>query len=689
MWLLSTDRAELHFFSSPEAVTGGYAILSHTWGKHEQSYQETRALRRRCEGTDENPRNLASRKIRKCCVLAERHGYRWLWVDTCCIDKTSSIELSEAINSMFRWYSLAEVCYAYLEDVDSNCDLDAPESAFRTARWHTRGWTLQELIAPSLAIFVSRDWKIIGNKVGLAPLLQELTGVFSRVLTREAHYSTASIAERMSWASNRRTTRVEDEAYCLMGLFNVDMSTIYGEGRQAFQRLQHEIMKQSFDTSLFAWGPHLNSELSLTPLTQREMYQCFSTPSSRNHVHLLASSPKPFAKQDSLPVVRYTPGVKRPFQPYLDSQLETMDELQPETRVRRRLGPFGRIELPRFSATSFGLECRFPIIESDGLTVAVLLCDNSREHIGLLLHPSKNSIQDPTRKKYYSGCCNKLPFGGVSFARLVSLGDDLYNLKLNGETVTAEWRDIFIADSPQAIMKDVLLILSSQLNCIVPAPPFRLPHWLISSLMSMGMDPVLPLHMASKPVDGMPLQMAAVFLDMDTWEGIRLILGTCTQSSGHRPLHWAKAMPQCLDNWSQRTDYSHNCLRDHVDAWNGWTKDFGDTERTIRLSFSRCKLVPEHTLVVHVELEGCVYDAMKDKNNVVFPSREEAALGKHVAQPGPPLPPGTRPLSAPHRRSIHAPQSRTAMRPNPPAGSNGLASGATPYGTSAYHLGWS
>lgn len=221
---------------------------------------------------------------------------------------------------MFSWYSLAELCLVHLEDVESNCVLEAPGSAFRMARWHSRGWTLQELIAPLLLIFVSRDWKIIGSKHELAPLLHEVTQVQRKVLTHEMHYSTVSIAERMSWASNRSTTRVEDEAYCIMGLFNVNMPTIYGEGRQAFLRLQQEIMKQSFDTSLFAWGPYLKSGQTLTPLDEKEMYQSLSTPSSRTHLHLLASSPRSFAKQDDLPVVRYTPGVDKPFQPYLDWQ---------------------------------------------------------------------------------------------------------------------------------------------------------------------------------------------------------------------------------------------------------------------------------------------------------------------------------------------------------------------------------
>ncbi len=321
MWLLSTDRAELHFFASPESVTGGYAILSHTWGHDEQSFQQIQALRERCAASGENPRDLAAPKIRECCILAERHGFQWLWVDSCCIDKTSSTELSEAINSMFRWYSLAEVCFAYLEDVESDCVLDAPGSTFRTSRWHSRGWTLQELIAPMLLIFVSQDWKVIGNKVELAPLLQRITGIWRQVLTREVHYSVISVGQRMSWASNRNTTRVEDEAYCLMGLFNVNMPTIYGEGRQAFQRLQHEIIKKSLDTSLFAWGFGINSE-SVTPVEPQEIYQHFNT-SSQNHVYLLADSPRSFVKPFAGQIVRFTPSATYPLQPYLDWQWKT------------------------------------------------------------------------------------------------------------------------------------------------------------------------------------------------------------------------------------------------------------------------------------------------------------------------------------------------------------------------------
>ena len=317
MWVLSTDRAELHFFPSPAAIPGGYAILSHAWGDNEQTFQETRALEKQCKEAGKTPRDLSSEKVRECCKLAERYGYHWLWDDTCCIDKTSSTELSEAINSMFIWYSCAEMCFAYLADVDSGCDLHAEESAFRTARWHSRGWTLQELIASIFVIFVARDWKTIGTKKQLAPLLEEVTGVPRQVLTREAHFSAVSVAERMLWASKRSTTRVEDEAYCLMGLFNVNMPTLYGEGRQAFYRLQQEIMKQSIDTSLFAWGGWVEPEDGM-PLELQGVYKKFSSVAYPDNF-LLAPSPKRFRKPFER-TVHYTPSAQDPLQPYLDQQ---------------------------------------------------------------------------------------------------------------------------------------------------------------------------------------------------------------------------------------------------------------------------------------------------------------------------------------------------------------------------------
>ncbi|KAI1786623.1 HET-domain-containing protein [Ganoderma leucocontextum] len=634
MWLLSTDRTELHFFHSPEAVIGGYAILSHTWGDNEQTFQETQALRERCKETGTNPRDLATSKVRECCLLTERHGYRWVWNDTCCIDKTSSTELSEAINSMFHWYSLTEVCYAYLHDVDSSDDLRAPESMFRTARWHTRGWTLQELLAPFFVIFLSRDWETIGNKVELAPLLEQVTGVSSQVLTREEHYSAVCVAERMSWASKRNTTRVEDEAYCLMGLFNVNMPTIYGEGCQAFLRLQHKIVKQSFDTSLFAWGREIESSRANFPVPP-EMYKALSFNrliSSLNDIYLLAPSPKSFIEPYSGPV-RYTPSAKNPLQPYLDEQWTTgHSKTDPRGSFERQVGPFGQKDLPRFSSTNYGLECHFPIIESGGLTVVVLLCDTGRQHVGLLLHSSDHPVQDLSRKKYHTGCMFRIS----GFKRLIFLGNDFYNLRLNGTAVTAEWRDIFIADTSPPIKKDVAPSRCFALHSITPAPPFRLPHWLLSRLALIGME-MHPVSLHNRPVsNGIPLHITVAFEDIISTECVELLLGTCVRSPG-RPAHWAKVFQRLAFESDVADILSHDCLEDHVKAWPRWMKDFGDSERTVRLSFSHCKLNPEHTLVIHIELEGRVYSDMKDRRNIAFPSREDVGLtpGKNTGRRGP------------------------------------------------------
>ncbi|PIL26306.1 hypothetical protein GSI_12062 [Ganoderma sinense ZZ0214-1] len=273
MWLLSTDRAELHYFARNFDAIGGYAVLSHTWSGDEQTLQAVRAIGERCRASGTNPRDdpALSSKVRRCCILAEKHGYRWVWIDSCCIDKTSSSELSEAINSMFRWYKEAEVCFAYLADVPSDCKLHAPDSAFWKSRWHTRGWTLQELIAPDFLIFLSADWLELGHRAELAALLEQITRVPSEVLTGDIAPAQWSVSIRMSWASSRKTTRVEDEAYCLMGLFGISMPTNYGEGKKAFIRLQYEIMQHNPDMSLFAFGYPVDQDHDLNFQPQEQV----------------------------------------------------------------------------------------------------------------------------------------------------------------------------------------------------------------------------------------------------------------------------------------------------------------------------------------------------------------------------------------------------------------------------------
>lgn len=248
MRLLNTDSLELREFAENEIPP--YAILSHTWEREEVSFQDMQ--------NDSANSKAGYQKMAGSCKEALSRDLFYIWIDTCCIDKSSSAELTEAINSMYRWYQEARVCLVYLSDVPYE-DILSEGSCFSNSRWFTRGWTLQELIAPSVVVFYSNDWRELGMKAlrdrtthEVMRKLSTITGVDSDVLAGKNPHST-SIAKRMSWASSRVTTRKEDMAYCLMGLFGVNMPLLYGEGDRAFLRLQEEIMKASDDHSLFAW----------------------------------------------------------------------------------------------------------------------------------------------------------------------------------------------------------------------------------------------------------------------------------------------------------------------------------------------------------------------------------------------------------------------------------------------------
>lgn len=243
-----------------------YAILSHRWGAKEVSYKEMR------KGGPRAGQSL--QKIQACCRLAASRGKRWVWIDTCCIDKRSSAELSEAINSMWRWYERADECYAYLADVvsfadeggaqgrwaggdvSSSTDIDKePSVDFQGSVWFTRGWTLQELLAPAKVIFFDRRWKELGDKRSLSHACSAATGIRPQMMSLDTGTlrSRTSVAMKMSWISRRHTSRAEDMAYCLLGLFGINMPLLYGEGERAFMRLQLEIIRHHGDDSVFAW----------------------------------------------------------------------------------------------------------------------------------------------------------------------------------------------------------------------------------------------------------------------------------------------------------------------------------------------------------------------------------------------------------------------------------------------------
>lgn len=261
MRLLNAKTLALHSFIDDSHVPK-YAILSHTWKSEEVTFEQIRKT-----AHEELKHKAGFKKIQLAAKQALQDGYYYIWIDTCCIDKSSSSELSESINSMFKWYKMAGICYAYLDDVDVHANRPEPwvdssglqreyveEEELAKAKWFTRGWTLQELLAPDKLRFYVKGWTYVGDKSYLEPKISRITGITIDALDSGNELGSYSVAMRMSWASKRRTTRAEDMAYCLLGLFDVNMPLLYGEGgEKAFTRLQQEILEDSSDCSVFAW----------------------------------------------------------------------------------------------------------------------------------------------------------------------------------------------------------------------------------------------------------------------------------------------------------------------------------------------------------------------------------------------------------------------------------------------------
>ncbi|PQE27704.1 NB-ARC and Ankyrin domain protein [Rutstroemia sp. NJR-2017a WRK4] len=221
------------------------ASLSLLWGAEEVTFKDM------IDGTGKSKAGYG--KIQFCGEQTKRNGLQYFWVDTCCIDKSNNVELAEAINSMFRWYQDATKCYVYLPDVSRPCPDSADgdrsnepwESMFRKSEWFTRGWTLQELIAPASVDFFSKEGELLGNKASLEQYICEITGIPVDAL-RGSPLSNFSIAERMSWAASRETYRQEDKIYSLLGIFDVKMSLLYSEGAEsAYIRLKAKLQKRA------------------------------------------------------------------------------------------------------------------------------------------------------------------------------------------------------------------------------------------------------------------------------------------------------------------------------------------------------------------------------------------------------------------------------------------------------------
>jgi hypothetical protein len=219
-----------------------YAILSHTWGDDgdEVTFKDL------TDDDDKGRSKPGYLKLGFCCRQTKQDGLEFFWVDTCCIDKSSSAELTESLNSMYRWYQNSAKCYVYFSDISiSTPAQDVSQKTwtqlFQNSRWFKRGWTLQELLAPSFVHFYSKEEHWFGDRVSLLQALHSTTGIPIPALQGRplSHFS---VDERMRWTKERQTKRGEDMAYSLLGIFDINMPLIYGEGQEkALARLRRKI----------------------------------------------------------------------------------------------------------------------------------------------------------------------------------------------------------------------------------------------------------------------------------------------------------------------------------------------------------------------------------------------------------------------------------------------------------------
>ncbi|RDX49359.1 HET-domain-containing protein [Lentinus brumalis] len=599
MWLLSTERAELHHFVSPDAIEEGYAILSHVWDAQEQSFKDIRKLQKKCALTGDTPRNFASEKVRRCCETAEQYGYKWVWLDSCCIDKTSSAELSEAINSMFRYYSLSQVCFVYMADVN----ISRLPSSFYESRWHTRGWTLQELIAPPTTYFLYSDWTLLGTKFGVAHAIEEITRIPSSLLLGYTRLTDYSVAQRLSWAANRKTTRVEDEAYCLFGLLDVNMPTLYGEGRRAFERLQEEILKQSPDTTVFAWGEPIPIDLLLGAATTT-----IATSGCSGWAGLFAPSPAAFTRSGSI-----TYGLP-PVPPGPSSGQDHMVEqiCLAGDHVRS------------FSVTPHGILAHIPVVEDNGLLIADMFwSDGGRNPLALVLRrlpqmPNRMvplhavGIMDSPPRAIAQ--CQRPAFDGLNWV----------------------WRNVYIAKSGATPARIPIL---EDCGSFIPfshvfISPFRFPEAAIDSF-GAAYDTRIAVRTPGRVnvsisdltqpwpwTDGKPVRFTFYKLDSEPCYVIQLGVCKLLRAPWSQPQLIASPgqSPYLGECWAnvrfveQRQNNTcsppyHACPEDHVSTWAGLKKMFtalpGEataspvfTAKGIELAFELCPLNPDGTFVL-------------------------------------------------------------------------------------------
>ncbi|KAI0744230.1 heterokaryon incompatibility protein-domain-containing protein [Daedaleopsis nitida] len=574
MWLLDTRTLRLHYFVSPQAVKEGYAILSHVWDKHEQSFQDVQNIHQCAEPSSDDSlyaHNSVSPKIRGFCKIARSQGYRWGWVDTCCIDKTSSAELSEAINSMFLYYTLSQVCYAYLGDVPTHAAVElrsskyTHETVFAKSRWHTRGWTLQELIAPRVVHFLSGTWEYIGSKNNIADKLQHITHIPASVLRFEKRPTDVCVARRMAWSADRVTTRVEDEAYCLLGIFDINMPTLYGEGPKAFRRLQEEILRNSPDTTLFAWGKCWDL---------KDLLKCPEEPfPPEKGEHLFAPSPAHFRSS-----------MRFEYSPKNETVGVSSDESSGDGFMT-------------FTITPRGILAQIPVVEMEGQFFADLSwTTGGTDHVLLALSNRVDSAQSRIRQ-YNIG---RLAAGSDTAVRLAMIPDAVNapGSISSRELQRARWTELCLVHPPAAGSCHAARDSASatQSGLYIPAnhtfsPPIKIPEHLVTDLappfrrrgpwtVTLSDTTGLEASWMEKPPHAIAITVHNVGRDT---EAVALRYGRCTVEDGQEAGDGARPRTKGpVKFWTNVQVGSrevcaalrHDCDADHILAWPGLQRQF-------------------------------------------------------------------------------------------------------------------
>lgn len=251
MWLIETSTFRLSEFTTS---VPSYATLSHVTEEDEAPHESPGHIRREiC--------NRSRKTVERACVQARTAGISWLWNYATCVDRYSWAAQSEAINSLAQIYRGCEYTIIYLADlVFELVGHETLGERLADCRWFKNIWSIPQIIFSRAAFFFSTDWTQIGTKISLLPLISAIIGIDKPALDDSDCLEDYSIAKRMSWASRMTTTRTEDSAYALLGLFDVSLPIIHGEGQKAFFKLQEEILKDTNDFSLFAWDSPVPQE---------------------------------------------------------------------------------------------------------------------------------------------------------------------------------------------------------------------------------------------------------------------------------------------------------------------------------------------------------------------------------------------------------------------------------------------